>query len=1027
MAEWSPQKDGVAFLPVPLPAASTLFEAIDRCQGGHTLTQWTLFKSVSFGCAVCGKTFPHCDRMYSCSRCNLDVCYDCEPKAAAGTAPPKAMTLHVAALLAQEAAVRRGAAAEVLPPSRARGTVPGESRAPAGQKLEDLLLELFSVEEAAQKRLAEIDLIAGSGAAGSASAASGGAASGGAGAATAERDGVDFAVACKRIAEVLREQEASEARERASGREQLRSPKLASAFMAAQPDALSDSTQRLQEAGRERASAEAALERKAQDDQAVQRESMDDGGRWVSQHAHQGSPAKTAPAAASSPSPAREASREEAARGEHECRATASNARGGHSAAGRQDAPANGQEASDGFHPRRSAGWEEQRAERVEKKHLENEALQALRGQEALLSRVSEVERERAQAVSEAHDLRCRLGEETVRSRMEEKVGKYAEDAVRAEMRRWEDYAARCLQTEEHAQRKVSELLQGAIQSRAALEEEAACAFAECKAFLAVRGEAEEASGAVEVTHEALKREMYLAEDERRVAAASAELMAGRLEEQSNSWRAEAVAARKKQEREAGKRRTLEASWRRSEQEAVVNRARAMSESKRGRRGFCLPRRGLSEVDELYEQLQHWASAAQQEEQSASRHAEAEADARQMLIAAHAGIKEEVQAAARASLGAAIVELREERVAEEAEARREAGTAERRASEKAEEARRRREEPVNSTVALCPEVPLAVRVPRFESTHVGLISARIRYSIVVEGPGSTETIERQYSDFRDLHSQLSAKPFAFSLQAPPQDWLFAHFSTSMLERRRRQLESYLAFLCTHSLVLLDATIWQWLGTDEITQVVCRLVVAHSVQWPAEVGRLALRLAAVVGARRGTSADVARCVHPAVLKVLRDVLSDNADAAAQRAACSLLDRLLVGSARARQLFLAQDAGGATALLALASSASQQASPVAEAAKAVVQRVLEAAAACEAATPGGEASAGTRRRAGDGSGGADAGVELGECCVCLDRGRSHALMPCGHLCTCMDCADFLAARGSPCPVCRVSIERAQQIFV
>merc|ERR1712039_893925 len=52
---------------------------------------------------------------------------------------------------------------------------------------------------------------------------------------------------------------------------------------------------------------------------------------------------------------------------------------------------------------------------------------------------------------------------------------------------------------------------------------------------------------------------------------------------------------------------------------------------------------------------------------------------------------------------------------------------------------------------------------------------------------------------------------------------------------------------------------------------------------------------------------------------------------------------------------------------------------------------------------------------------------ECCVCLDKAKTHALLPCGHLCACMDCSAFLAARNSACPVCRCPIERAVQIFV
>merc|ERR1712137_1117902 len=55
------------------------------------------------------------------------------------------------------------------------------------------------------------------------------------------------------------------------------------------------------------------------------------------------------------------------------------------------------------------------------------------------------------------------------------------------------------------------------------------------------------------------------------------------------------------------------------------------------------------------------------------------------------------------------------------------------------------------------------------------------------------------------------------------------------------------------------------------------------------------------------------------------------------------------------------------------------------------------------------------------------ELGECSVCMDRVKSHALVPCGHLCACVECAAHLIKKKLPCPVCRGSIERSVQIYV
>jgi len=265
------------------------------------------------------------------------------------------------------------------------------------------------------------------------------------------------------------------------------------------------------------------------------------------------------------------------------------------------------------------------------------------------------------------------------------------------------------------------------------------------------------------------------------------------------------------------------------------------------------------------------------------------------------------------------------------------------------------------------------------------------------------------------------------LQARPQDWFFAHLSTTMLERQRRQLEAYLAFICAHSYVLLDTTIWHWLMVDNLTQVVTRLVVAADVKWVAEVCRLVQVLEAEIAA----GGDENCCVHPSLLRVLKDVVLDTHDLAAQAAACRLLDKLLRNSHRARQLFLAPEAGGAAALVSAVRSSGDGGDVAAEAA----YRILELLAAAEA-----EGARARQELAAERQAAAESEEQLqhhrqevarqvadpGECCVCLDRSKSHALLPCGHLCACMDCAAFLAARASPCPVCRCAIERAVQIF-
>ena len=89
----------------------------------------------------------------------------------------------------------------------------------------------------------------------------------------------------------------------------------------------------------------------------------------------------------------------------------------------------------------------------------------------------------------------------------------------------------------------------------------------------------------------------------------------------------------------------------------------------------------------------------------------------------------------------------------------------------------------------------------------------------------------------------------------------------------------------------------------------------------------------------------------------------------------------------------------------------------------QPVKAAAASAEAAVQKVEERASTLPRA---PGGPAAAVE-DECVVCLERGRDHVLLPCGHLCVCEACA--LQVQGGPtpvCPLCRQGVQSAVRVF-
>lgn len=312
---------------------------------------------------------------------------------------------------------------------------------------------------------------------------------------------------------------------------------------------------------------------------------------------------------------------------------------------------------------------------------------------------------------------------------------------------------------------------------------------------------------------------------------------------------------------------------------------------------------------------------------------------------------------------------------------------------------------------------IAVRIPRFHSQ--GKFGSHVNFAIIVERPGATHTLTKRYSEFQQLHEELGRRPFAASLPPLPPYRAFANFDAVFLEKRRQLLEAYVSFLCIHSLVLLDSALWTWLALDGGTQVAVCAAVLHSLGRETELASCIMALEAVLLA--GLE-ETACCLHPAVLAALRATLrSEAASEEALCAACRILQRLLQ-LRRARQLFLPRAAGGVAALLAV----HRRGGAAAEAAQRVFEHLCDGEGEAEDADEvEGAALVGARSRMPKASEVGEAGP--GECCICLDRGKSHAFLPCGHLCACMDCSAFMSARGSPCPICRRPIERSAQIFL
>lgn len=52
---------------------------------------------------------------------------------------------------------------------------------------------------------------------------------------------------------------------------------------------------------------------------------------------------------------------------------------------------------------------------------------------------------------------------------------------------------------------------------------------------------------------------------------------------------------------------------------------------------------------------------------------------------------------------------------------------------------------------------------------------------------------------------------------------------------------------------------------------------------------------------------------------------------------------------------------------------------------------------------------------------------ECIVCFDAERTHALVPCGHLCVCKACVELILEQRGTCPLCRKVCAMAMRVYI
>jgi len=52
---------------------------------------------------------------------------------------------------------------------------------------------------------------------------------------------------------------------------------------------------------------------------------------------------------------------------------------------------------------------------------------------------------------------------------------------------------------------------------------------------------------------------------------------------------------------------------------------------------------------------------------------------------------------------------------------------------------------------------------------------------------------------------------------------------------------------------------------------------------------------------------------------------------------------------------------------------------------------------------------------------------ECIVCFNPPKTHVLVPCGHLCVCVACAEHIVKGSRECPQCRSLVTHTYKVFL
>ena len=54
------------------------------------------------------------------------------------------------------------------------------------------------------------------------------------------------------------------------------------------------------------------------------------------------------------------------------------------------------------------------------------------------------------------------------------------------------------------------------------------------------------------------------------------------------------------------------------------------------------------------------------------------------------------------------------------------------------------------------------------------------------------------------------------------------------------------------------------------------------------------------------------------------------------------------------------------------------------------------------------------------------ESDECVICMDQRKTHTMVPCGHICVCQACADWVTEEGETCPICRAPVTTTMAVY-